>query len=814
MKYLKQCIKIFILGILLYTSTVHNIYAQSKVQGVVVSETGEPLPLVSVALLRATDSVLVKAVLSDTIGAYHFSNIPKGIYLLNFTYTGFEQLYSLQYSIAGDGETTRAGVTKLTKETIQLSNVTVTAKRPLFEQRIDRLVINVWNSVISSGGTALEVLERSPGIMIDRQNNVISMLGKEGVNIMINGKLSYMPASSVIQMLEGMNAANIDKIELITTPPSNFDAEGNAGYINIVLRQNDNFGTNGTVSGTIGYGKGWVGLASLNINHRKGKTNVFGDISLSRTKKPFTVDGYSRVSNNGNITENNFNVYRVDTTWNYNARLGLDYQAGKRTLFGILLTSAGRLFSQGEHRSNPFYYNGQPDTLQTGSNSEINNLLNYGVNFNLQHTFKEGQDIIVNVNFDHYNNNQPVNYYTRYYDKTGAFIYDLTARSGKKTPIDFWVAGADYSQKLSNKISMEAGLKGTIASFNNDISYERLIQNNWVRDPSYSAVYTLKEDYAAAYLSFNMAASEKTSVKAGLRFEYTNSNLSTEDRKNIVDRHYGKLFPTLFLSHKVNDNNSFNLSYNVRIDRPKINQLAPFTYFTSSNSVLTGNPALQPAISNKVSLGYSFRKYLLTVSFTKEDDAIAGFQPTVDSVTNKTIVTAENLKNKKELSAVISVPVTVSKWWSMYYSITGLWEQVNAIYKNEPVQLENKSINVFMTQRFDLPRDFSIELSGLYLSRALRGIAINRAMGKLDFGLRKKISEKETLRFSVDDMLNTFEFRSYTDIPEHNLAGSVRIKFTQRTFKIAYSRNFGNTILKQSRNITTGAEEEKKRVDY
>ncbi|WP_276500123.1 TonB-dependent receptor domain-containing protein [Terrimonas pollutisoli] len=790
-----------------------GLYSQ-LLQGKVTSSNGESLSNANVLLLNSRDSSLLKGAVSGKAGNYKFQNIRPGTYLLSASMSGYQTAYSRAPVIVGENEiAVTIPVLNLSENVKQLGEVKVMATRPFIVQEIDRTVVNVANSIVSAGNTALEVLERSPGIMVDRQNNVISMLGKDGVNVMINGKLNYMPASSVIQMLEGMNAANIDKIELITTPPANFDAQGNAGYINIVLKQNDNFGTNGSVSGTIGYGKGWMGQASLNMNHRKGKTNVFGNISLSRTKKPTPFNGYSRVSNNGNITENYFNTDRVDTTWNYNARLGLDYQASSRTLLGLLITSGGRLFRQGERRNNPTYLNSQPDTLRTSSNSEINNLLNYGANLNLQHTFKDGQDLKVNADYIHYINDQPVNYYTQFYDKAGAFIYDSTARSKKKTPIDFWVAGADYSRKLSKKISMDAGIKGTIASFNNDISYERLVQNNWERDPFYSAVYTLKENYSAAYISFNMTASEKISIKTGLRYEYTNSNLGTRDTKNIVDRHYGNLFPSFFLSHKVNDNNTFTVSYNARIDRPKINQLAPFTYFTSSNSVLTGNPALQPAISNKVSLGYSLRKYFFSVAFAKEDHAIAEFQPTVDSVTNKTIVTAENLKNKKLVSAVVSIPVSVSKWWSMFYNITGLWEQVNAIYKNEPVHLENKNINIYMSQRFNLPKDFSIELSGFYLSRSLRGIAMNRAMGKLDFGLRKKMSEKDAINFSVDDVFNIFEFRSYADIPEHNLVGHIRFKFAQRTFKITYSRNFGNIKLKQNRNITTGAEEEKKRVE-
>src|SRR5437762_1731972 len=149
---------------------------------------------------------------------------------------------------------------------------------------------------------------------------------------MINCKINHMPASAIIQLLNGMSANNIEKIELITTPPANFDAEGNAGYINIVLKQNNNYGTNGSVSGTLGYGKGWVSEAAMNVNHRKGKINMYGDLSYLRFKKPFTGDGSSYISNNGIITATVFDAHRIDTTRNITGRFGVDWQSGKKTV--------------------------------------------------------------------------------------------------------------------------------------------------------------------------------------------------------------------------------------------------------------------------------------------------------------------------------------------------------------------------------------------------------------------------------------------------------------------------------------------------
>ena len=225
---------------------VYNCEAQSKIYGKVVNVKDEPIEYANILLLKSKDSSLVKGVMTAHPGTYSFENIPRGKYLVTLTYTGFAQVYTKPFEVTESQNHIDLGTTKLEQKQVELASVTVLAKKPMFEQKIDRMVINVANSITSAGGTALEVLERSPGIIVDRQNNSISMNGKNGIVIMMNGRISHMPLASVVQMLEGMNSSNIERIELITTPPSNFDAEGNAGYINIVLKTNTMYGTNGS----------------------------------------------------------------------------------------------------------------------------------------------------------------------------------------------------------------------------------------------------------------------------------------------------------------------------------------------------------------------------------------------------------------------------------------------------------------------------------------------------------------------------------------------------------------------------------------
>jgi hypothetical protein len=323
----------------------------------------------------------------------------------------------------------------------------------------------------------------------------------------------------------------------------------------------------------------------------------------------------------------------------------------------------------------------------------------------------------------------------------------------------------------------------------------------------------LNENYSAAYVSFDVSLNKKTDAKLGLRYEYTNSNLGTDSIKNIVDRHYGNLFPTVFLSHTLNENNKINFSFNTRINRPAFTDLAPFTYYLDSKTELTGNPALQPSLTNTIKGDYIFKSYLFSISYSVEKKAITGFQAEIDSTRLITILTPRNLENQKIVSAIISLPVTVNEWWTMQFNITGLWQQVNAIYQKDAVRLSYGNINIYGSQQFKLPKKFTLELSGFYQSKSLSGIAIVKPLGMLNMGLKKKLDQKSSLDFNASNILNSMKYRTSINLPEQNLVSTFNLNFSRPTFKVTFTHNFGKEKLKGKRERSTGAEEEKGRVN-
>ena len=786
-------------------------FSQARITGSVLDTRQQPLANASILLLKSEDSALVKGSFSSKTGQYSFSDIKPGSYLVSATHTGFKPAYSSPMKV--ENSEIQVAALSIAESAVELAEVSVTVKKPLFEQKIDRMVVNVASSITSAGSTALEVLQRSPGVVVDYQNSNISMNGKEGVVVMINGKINHMATSSLVQLLQSMPSSNIEKIELITTPPANFDAEGNAGYINIVLKQNTQYGTNGSYSLTAGYGKGPVTSASINLNHRKGKLNLYGDLSLSRNVLKQNFLFYRKVVNQGKPVESYVGSDRDPVITDYQARLGMDYELSKKTILGLLAFGYDNKWSMDALNNTNIFVNNALDTILSNYTHELHQLNNYGTNLNLQHNYSADEKLTLNFDYIYYYDNNPVRYLNKYANGSGTLISEQQTRSSKKTPIKFWTFTADYTKKISKKIELEAGVKETISRFNNNVAVESLVQNSWTKDPELTAEYALKETISAAYTSFNVGISEATNMKLGLRYEYTNSNLGSALQKDIVDRQYGKLFPSFFISHSFNEKNSLNFSYSRRITRPTFNDMAPFVIFLDPSTFFSGNPALQPSVSDAFKTDYLFKKFVFSFSYTFENDPITNFSPKVDPVTNKQTLAAENQKNQQTLNLSVSLPLTISRWWNSQTNMNGNWQQLDAFYLGDPLKIRQASFNINTTQSFTLPKNFSIELSAFYQSGGLFGVYKISPIATADFGIQKKLASKNSnVRFAVSNLLGAPVFKAVVNAPAQNLIVRDQLNFTNTTFKLTFTRNFGNDKVKQKRDRSTGSEEEQQRV--
>ena len=423
-----------------------NIYAQNlyTVSGLVIDEKQEGIAFSNVLLLKSNDSTLVKGTITQENGQYKVENINEGSYIILSSFVGYNSSYSKVFSLTSDYTVD----TIVLIEGEVLDEVVVEAAKPLFQQKVDRMVINVASSIVSSGGTALEILERSPGVIVNRQSNNISLSGKDGVVVMINDKISYMPTSALVQMLEGMSANNIESIELITTPPANFDAEGNAGYINIKLKKRTDLGLNGSYAFSTGYGEGLVNNNNINFNYRKNKINLFGSYSFALDKRSQVFKTSREFESNGDLLGSETKTFRDPTQKNHNLRLGVDFELSDKTIMGIMLNGLNNKWTMDAINNNVDTENAVPVAFVELDNTELNQLKQFWVNYNIKHNFTDDEYLSFDANYLFFEFNNPTTYLNSFFDADMQFINEEQLRSGKETPITTLVGQIDYSKNL------------------------------------------------------------------------------------------------------------------------------------------------------------------------------------------------------------------------------------------------------------------------------------------------------------------------------------------------------------------------------
>lgn len=797
-----------------FFSNFQTACAQNQISGAVADAAGQPLPAATVLLLNAPDSALIKGQFSAADGAFVFEQAAPGDYRLRVSVLGFSDYVSGVFSLDNAPGKKDLGVLVLQEDAAALGEVQVVAKRPFLEQKVDRTVVNVANSITNAGGTALQVLQRSPGVQVNQLTNAISLAGKEGVVVMINGKISRQPAEAIVQMLAGMNADNIDRIELIHTPPANFEAEGNAGIINIILKSSGDEGLNGGYSVSGGYGRGEKYGAGAYFNYRKKRLNWFGNYEYNFTLNPQVFTNYRGVRQGGDLLETETVSERPHTpTGVQNARLGADFQLSPKTVVGVLGTFFDRDWYMEAVNDVVYSKNGAVESRLLMPNTETNRSRSFAGNINLAQQFSPGQSLNVDADYIHYDINNPSAYELRNLDAAGNPTAQSALRIGKKTPIRVAVGKADYTVGWGKNLKLETGGKFTVLRFDNDVRVEsREPPQDWQVIPDLTSLFRLDEKVAGAYFSFSAKINAKTDLKAGLRYEFTNTNLGSAEQPNVVDRAYGSWFPSVFVLRKLTENQELNLSYSRRITRPQINQLAPWLIFIDPTTLLGGNPGIQPSFTDALKLDYGFKSWRFSLSYSIENETITHV-PVVDAQTNRQINRPDNLDRQRVAGANLYVPLHPAPWWEMQNNFFVNATAIDFELEGEKFRLQNVNYGFNTTQTFTLPRRFTLEISGNYYAPGYWGIAYWKATGSANVGLEKRFGDKwGKLRFSATDLFESTNWFGATRQPDINLLTDVSFQFAERTFLLSWTNTFGNKKLKSARERQTGAAEEMQRI--
>lgn len=783
--------------------SIVEVKAQIKFSGQVVDHENQGLPGANVLLLNVQDSTLVKGGITDEKGRFLLGKVQIGSYLFSIRSIGF----ATQYKTIRLEEDLEMGRIKMKIIATELQELVVTADRPFFEQKIDRMVVNVQNSLTTAGGSALDVLERSPGVLVNRGTNSLSLNGKEGIIILINGKESRQSMSSILQLLNGTSVENIEKIELITNPPAKYQAEGNGGIINIQLVKRADLGTNGSIGINAGYGQGEKAGTSLNVNHRKGKVNVYGDFSFSRNHWLPSWYNYRRVAEEAEVMTIESTTYREPIKTIYNGRIGVDYQLTDKTLVGGFLTGFSDLWDMDARIEGSTFSSIQAPSFVEIDLVEKGRFKHLMGNFNISHQFASKSKINFDLDYLYYGDRNKTTY-----ENFSAHTPDLPQGDGfrqtnKDTPINIWMGNLDFTHSFSDQLKLETGLKVTTSSLTNDVLVKDLYNGEMVVAPSFSENSRLDEKIGGVYASLNYSINKQTTANLGLRYEHSETNLHLQNKDNVVDLTYNKLFPTFFLSRKLAKETSVQLSYGRRITRPSFADLAPFFIFLDPSTFFYGNTSLTPAISDNIKLGLNYKQYLLSLEHTHENNAIQYYQPVLLGETNQQVFTTLNLNYKNTSSLVLSIPVEFTHWWSMHVNVLGVRSQL------ETQELENMALSYYrinMTKTFKLPADYSIELSGFYQSESLNGISRMGAYQNVNMGIQKKFSNDSKLRISFNNIFG-YKINYYTDGGE-GYFNEAEFRFERRIFNVSYLFNFGNEKLKSKRNRSTGSDDIRNRI--
>lgn len=759
-------------------------------------------------LLLDSDSATLKGVATDTAGAFLITDVPPGRYHISASMVGYAKQVSPPIDVADkDVIVPRVALEEVTAE---LEAIVINADKQLFDQKTDRLVINMGTSITSSGNTVLEVLQKVPGIVINRQGNSISLHGRSGIRVMINEKAMELSPDAVVQMLEGMDAANVERIELITTPSAKYDAGGSAGIIHIVTRRPPNFGTLGSLSFTAGARHAEALGANLSITQRREKAAFSLDYAVIRNHNLHQLNmDWKAWRDRFRESVNNYSC-RENITVQQNLQAAYEWMPHRNTQISVLVTGYRRDWRLAAdtdqiHRAAP------DSTVGADMNIAESNIWESATgSIRAEWKCGEGSDLSVTLDYLYYSNDNPSTYRNALvHEQTGmqhASAIDLQ----KSTPIRFYVAKVDYQHRLSSSLAWEAGFKHVTSALHNNVVVRREVNGTWVTDALFTSFSTLNEQLYAAYASVT-GHYRRWIIDGGIRYERTRTLIDTRGQKDHLDRNFGNLFPTVTARKELDDKKAIHFSYARRITRPTYNDIAPYVFFWGPNTFSAGNTSLYPAIADAVTGAYQVRGWNVSLQFSHVGNEIVALQPELDRVSGNLIFRSQNLTHLQTLGMTNAVTFSPTAWWEGQTSFTVQVQEAKAEHLVSDIRLIQCGLNINLVNVFRLPNAFSIELSGTYQSRTLSGISHFSPMGSLNAGIQKSFGKDGTIRLSMDDILYTNYWRIRTHSPDNNVDTNFRYDWHNQYFRLTYSRNFGNGKLRPVR-VGSGSDEERGRI--
>jgi hypothetical protein len=793
---------------------------RGKITSKIVDDQQKPIEGATAELLRAKDSSLVKVAISNRSGMVEFENIRFGSYFISVTFVNHQRSFSSTINLSAETNVITVADISLKPAPKELQTVQVTGRKPFIQQMTDRIVVNVENSVINAGSSAFDVLERSPGVLIDGNDN-ISMRGKSGVIIMVDGKPSPMSGADLVNYLRSLPSNAIERIELITNPSARYDAAGNAGIIDIRMKKDQRFGTNGSF--TAGYGQGVYPKANagINFNYRNKKVNIFGGYNYAYRMNLNHLLLDRNFFNNGQFTGQDLkdNYTKIPLYLN-TLRFGADFYPNKKTVYGFVVNSNLNSFKPnnrnnsevvGSNRQKLFTFN-----TQTSNDNKNKNI---AANFNIKHTFDTtGRELTADADYAYYNTDNFSRVATQYHNLDGSSMQpDYILDGFQEGNLNLATAKADYVNPLKNKAKIETGFKTSFVSADNDARFYNMSNGSPVDDVNKTNHFYYDENINAAYIIYKKEF-KKFNYQVGLRAE--NTNVKTRQVKGDIrwDSSYTQLFPSAYFNYNISQDQRIGVSVSRRIDRPNYSQLNPFLFLIDVTTYATGNPGLLPQFTWAYELNYGIKNISLTLAYSHTEKSqnivIARFKevfPNIPADDNVTVQIPVNLSSSDYFGLTVSAPIRISKWWNMINNTNVFYNHFNGNLGGTTLDKGRVVADLRTNNTFTFKKGWTAEFTANYNTGGQYGFMVTRSQWGIGTGVQKTFWQgKGQLRFNITDIF-------WTNLPRATITYDNYIEIWRayretRVANLTFTYRFGSNKVLQARRRATGSEEERQRA--
>lgn len=786
-----------------------------QVSGVIKDMEGKPVYGATVSLLKDTGSAVMKLAVTKENGSYQFSDIRTGAYRLSATHVSFQNAFSAPFKVVAEDVTIPEF--KLNKASGDMKGVVVTAKKPMVEVKADKTILNVEGTINAVGSDALELLRKAPGVLVDKDDN-LSLSGKNGVQVYIDGRPTPLTGQDLANYLKSMQSSNIESIELITNPSAKYEAAGNAGIINIRLKKNKALGTNGSVNAGWNIGTYAKYNAGFSVNHRNKRLNVFANYNFNKGTNQSMIliqrTLLDTMFNNQGVMKNN--------NLSHNYKAGADFFINKQSTVGVMVNGTISDPTATNYSRTPITYipTQKVDRILVADNSSTLKRDNINVNLNYSYNSANGKSLTLNADHGYYNINSDQFQPNYYYDPSGqtimsSVIYNMIA------PTTFSVNSlkADWEQNLK-KGKLGFGGKTGYVKTDNDFQRYNVYTSGKVLDKDRSNRFRFNENINALYVNYNRAL-KGVMIQAGLRMENTSSEGISNGLKNsgsgyvkkdsTFRRNYTDFFPSAAITFNKNPMSQVGITYSKRIDRPYYQDLNPFESKLDEYTFQKGNINLRPQYTNSFGLTHTYKYKLNTaLNYSHVKDLFTMLIDTAEG--SKAFISKKNLATQDIVSLNISYPYQY-KSYSVFTNISTNYSNYKADFgPGRKVDLNAFGFNFFAQNSLKFAKTWTAEVSGFYNAPTIyQGSFKGKSLWAVDAGLQKQVLQgKGTIKTSVSDIFKTLRFRGTSDFSGQKTV--FRANWESRQFKLNFIYRFGSNQVKASRQRATGVEDENKRT--